>query len=248
MAATTLIVASVALSGSPAYAINPPGIDPAAVPPDSPPGPPAPMKQSAYCTEVGVLPGTDFRVQPKYMDMLNLPEAWRFGRGGGVRIAVIDTGVTPHPRLPHLVPGGDYVMAGGDGLSDCDAHGTLVASMIGGGGARPPRGPPRPPEAAASAASSDPGATATGAASADDQRGAAASADDHAGPGSSATVGGARSAAAAAAAIRRSAVAATAQATGGRQPWPRQDGAARLFPWRADCLGRLPATGGATAA
>ena len=143
VAATTLIVASVALSGSPAYAINPPGIDPAAVPPDSPPGPSAPMKQSSYCTEVGVLPGTDFRVQPKYMDMLNLPEAWRFGRGGGVRIAVIDTGVTPHPRLPHLVPGGDYVMGGGDGLSDCDAHGTLVASMIGGAPA-PSEGPAAP--------------------------------------------------------------------------------------------------------
>jgi membrane-anchored mycosin MYCP len=150
VAATMLIVASVALSGSPqAYAINPPGIDPAAVPPDGPPGPSAPMKQSAYCTEVGVVPGTDFRVQPKYMDMLNLSEAWRFGRGGGVRIAVIDTGVTPHPRLPHLVPGGDFVMGGGDGLSDCDAHGTLVASMIGGapasgeGPAAP--GPRRPP-------------------------------------------------------------------------------------------------------
>jgi membrane-anchored mycosin MYCP len=94
------------------------------------------------------LPGTDFRVQPKYMDMLNLSEAWRFGRGGGVKIAVIDTGVTPHPRLPHLVPGGDYVM-GGDGLSDCDAHGTLVASMIGGApaGAETPAapGPRRPP-------------------------------------------------------------------------------------------------------
>jgi len=143
VAATTVIVASVALSGSPAYAINPPGIDPGAVPRDSPPGPPAPMKQSSYCTEVGVLPGTDFRVQPKYLDMLNLPEAWRFGRGAGVRIAVIDTGVTPHPRLPHLLPGGDYVMAGGDGLSDCDAHGTLVASMIGGAPA-PSAGPAAP--------------------------------------------------------------------------------------------------------
>src|SRR6202035_924272 len=130
VAATTQIVASVALSGSPAYAINPPGIDPAAVPPDSPPGPSATMKQSSYCTEVGVLPGSDFRVQPKYMDMLNVPDAWRFCRGPGVRIAAIDTGVTPHPRLPHLVPGGDYVMGGGDGLSDCDAHGTLLASMI----------------------------------------------------------------------------------------------------------------------
>ncbi|MGB7145492.1 S8 family serine peptidase, partial [Mycobacterium sp.] len=128
--ATTLIVASVALSGSPAYAINPPGIDPAALPPNSPPGPDQPMKQVAYCTSVGVLPGTDFRVQPKYLDMLNLPEAWRFSRGAGVKVAVIDSGVTPHPRLPHLIPGGDYVMAGGDGLSDCDAHGTIVASMI----------------------------------------------------------------------------------------------------------------------
>jgi membrane-anchored mycosin MYCP len=149
VAATTLIVAAVALSGAPAYAINPPGIDPAAVPPDSPPGPSATMKQSSYCTEVGVLPGSDFRVQPKYMDMLNLPEAWRFGRGAGVRIAVIDTGVTPHPRLPHLVPGGDYVMGGGDGLSDCDAHGTIVASMIGGApagaGAPEAPGPRRPP-------------------------------------------------------------------------------------------------------
>jgi membrane-anchored mycosin MYCP len=110
------------------------------------------MKQNAYCTEVGVLPGSDFRVEPKYMAMLNLPEAWRFGRGAGVRVAVIDTGVTPHPRLPHLIPGGDYVMAGGDGLSDCDAHGTLVASMIAAspgtgelnGGPGPRRPPPVP--------------------------------------------------------------------------------------------------------
>ncbi|HYX98681.1 MAG TPA: type VII secretion-associated serine protease mycosin [Mycobacterium sp.] len=147
--ATTLIVASVALSGSPAYAINPPGIDPGAVPSDSTPGPSQPMKQNSYCTEVGVLPGSDFRIQPKYMDMLNLSEAWRFGRGAGVKVAIIDTGVTPHPRLPHLIPGGDYVMGGGDGLSDCDAHGTLVASMIaaspGSSGIPEAPGPRRPP-------------------------------------------------------------------------------------------------------
>ncbi len=139
-----LLLASGSLAGlPPAYAISPPTIDPAAVPPNGPPGPPAPMKQTAYCTEVGVLPGTDFRLPPRYMEMLNLQEAWQFGRGAGQKVAVIDTGVTPHPRLPHLIPGGDYVM-GGDGLSDCDAHGTIVASMI---GAAPASGATTPPVA-----------------------------------------------------------------------------------------------------
>ncbi|WP_203799284.1 type VII secretion-associated serine protease mycosin [Mycobacterium heckeshornense] len=149
--ATTLLVATGGLVGSPsAAAIAPPVVDPGALPPDGPPGPAQPMRQSSYCTEVGVLPGSDFRVQPKYMDMLNLPEAWQFGRGGGVKVAVIDTGVTPHPRLPHLTAGGDYVMAGGDGLSDCDAHGTMVASMIaaapatGAAAAEPPARRPLP--------------------------------------------------------------------------------------------------------
>lgn len=140
-----MLLTSGALAGMPpAHAISPPTIDPGALPPDSPPGPVAPMKQNSYCTEVGVLPGTDFKVPPKYMEMLNLNEAWAFGRGEGIKVAVIDTGVTPHPRLPHLIPGGDYVMAGGDGLSDCDAHGTIVASMIGGA---PANGAPLPPAA-----------------------------------------------------------------------------------------------------
>lgn len=144
-----ILLAAGALAGlPPAYAISPPTIDPGALPPDGPPGPVAPMKQNSYCTEVGTLPGTDFRLPPKYMEMLNLTEAWQFGRGEGVKVAVIDTGVTPHPRLPRLIPGGDYVMAGGDGLSDCDAHGTIVASMIAAApasGAVPPPAVPRRP-------------------------------------------------------------------------------------------------------
>ncbi|WAJ42625.1 S8 family serine peptidase [Mycobacterium sp. Aquia_216] len=148
-AVAALLLTSGALAGlPPAYAISPPTIDPAAVPPDGAPGPPAPMKQNSYCTEVGVLPGTDFKLQPKYMDMLNMQEAWQFGRGAGIKVAVIDTGVSPHPRFQHLIPGGDYIM-GGDGLSDCDAHGTIVASMIGAapanGAVPPPAAGPRKP-------------------------------------------------------------------------------------------------------
>jgi len=147
-AVAIVVVTAGSLAGlPPASAISPPTIDPAAVPPDGTPGPPAPMKQNAYCTEVGVLPGSDFRAPPKYMDLLNMQEAWQFGRGAGQKVAVIDTGVTPHPRFQHLIPGGDYVM-GGDGLSDCDAHGTLVASMIGAapanGAVAPPAAPRRP--------------------------------------------------------------------------------------------------------
>ncbi|WP_277244256.1 S8 family serine peptidase, partial [Mycolicibacterium obuense] len=131
VAASALLALAPALATAPsAAAVAPPTIDPAAVPPDNPPSPPEPMKQGAYCPRVGTLPGTDYRVQPRYLDMMNLSEAWQFGRGAGVTVAVIDTGVNPHPRLPNLIPGGDYV-SDGDGLQDCDAHGTIVASIIG---------------------------------------------------------------------------------------------------------------------
>lgn len=114
------------------FAVSPPVVDPGALPPDGPPSPARPMRQTSYCTKMDVLPGTDFRVPPKYMDLLDLPGAWKFGRGAGVTVAIIDTGVSPHHRLPHLVGGGDYVTADGDGLSDCDGRGTLVASLIAG--------------------------------------------------------------------------------------------------------------------
>ncbi len=70
--------------------------------------------------------------------MLNIAKAWQYSTGNGVPVAVIDTGVNPSHRLP-VVPGGDYIM-GGDGLMDCDAHGTVVASVI----AAAPQGAPMP--------------------------------------------------------------------------------------------------------
>jgi membrane-anchored mycosin MYCP len=70
--------------------------------------------------------------------MLNISKAWQYSTGNGVPVAVIDTGINPSRRLP-VVAGGDYIM-GGDGLSDCDAHGTIVASLIGAA----PQGIPMP--------------------------------------------------------------------------------------------------------
>jgi len=68
--------------------------------------------------------------KPWAQQQLDYERAWRFGTGEGQRVAVIDTGVSKNPRLT-VVAGGDYVDKAGDGTTDCDAHGSVVASIIG---------------------------------------------------------------------------------------------------------------------
>lgn len=53
-----------------------------------------------------------------------------FATGSGVTVAIIDTGVYPHPRLPEVIDGGDFVDAGVGATVDCDGHGTIVAGVI----------------------------------------------------------------------------------------------------------------------
>lgn len=65
--------------------------------------------------------------------VLDLPAVWQANplpnnKGAGQKIAVIDTGVGPNPRLD-IQPGGDFV-SGSDGTEDCDGHGTAVAGII----------------------------------------------------------------------------------------------------------------------
>lgn len=86
------------------------------------------MRQSNVCATSVAAEAPDVMRPAAGFTMLNVKDAWRYSTGKGVSVAVIDTGITPSPRLPAL-PGGDYI-TGGDGLSDCDAHGTLVASVI----------------------------------------------------------------------------------------------------------------------
>ena len=70
------------------------------------------------------------RVGHAVAERLRLPAVHALATGRGQRIAVIDTGVAPHPRLAgRLVGLGDY-LGGGDGLDDCDGHGTAVAGLI----------------------------------------------------------------------------------------------------------------------
>lgn len=125
-AAAVLWVAAVA--APPASAVPPPVV-PSGPPPTGPVAPPDPTEQKSNCGLGAVFPETDFRVQPSAEAQLDFASAWRFSRGAGQKVAVIDTGVSKHPRLPTLEGGGDYV-SGTDGLEDCDAHGTLVAGII----------------------------------------------------------------------------------------------------------------------
>lgn len=136
VAATSALVMTSPMSAGTAGAIAPPVVDPAAVPPDTPPAPDEPLRMEHACTITGVLPGTDLGAPSGSQAFMDLPSLWKSaGRGSGVTVGVIDTGVNPSPRLPHVHPGGDYIAPEANGLSDCDSHGTVVASIIGGAAA-----------------------------------------------------------------------------------------------------------------
>ena len=106
-----------------------PFVDPGLLPEAAPAAPLEPTEQRNACMPVSSVP--DGPAVPVAIDALDFGAVWPITRGAGQVVAVIDTGVTPHPRLPGLRAGGDYVHTG-DGLSDCDAHGTLVAGLIAG--------------------------------------------------------------------------------------------------------------------
>ena len=131
LAAATAMLAVATVSCPAAGAITPPELDAGTVPPSGAPGPVQPMAQRNPCVATGVLPGSDPGAVNQNLSMLNLSGAWKYSRGDGQLVAVLDTGVRPGPRLPNVDPGGDFV-ENTDGLVDCDGHGTLVAGLIAG--------------------------------------------------------------------------------------------------------------------
>ena len=111
-----------------AHAVSPPPIDDRWLPEPALPAPSRPTVQREVCAVVTANSGDSGSGHDQLAD-LDLPQVWQLTRGAGQRVAVIDTGVSRHQRLPAVVPGGDYVSTG-DGTQDCDAHGTLVAGIV----------------------------------------------------------------------------------------------------------------------
>lgn len=103
----------------------------APVPDGGQPRPVVPMKQTAQCAKSDLTDDIDIDVESPVARAFQIKELHKHATGKGVKVAVIDSGITPNPRLPNIIPGGDYVM-GEDGLKDCDHHGTLIAGIIAG--------------------------------------------------------------------------------------------------------------------
>jgi membrane-anchored mycosin MYCP len=121
--------AAVAGSGRP----HPPAPPPVRVAPPtgSPPGPAEGLRAPRRCAPtpadpVTVTDSSDGSAPAR----LRPAEIHRLATGRGQLVAVIDTGVAPHPLLGSRLRGGGDYLTGGDGLDDCDGHGTAVAGLI----------------------------------------------------------------------------------------------------------------------
>ncbi|GGG14234.1 putative protease [Rhodococcoides trifolii] len=125
---SAVVLALSALSRAAAGAsVLPPSIDPADLPTVSEPAPDEPTEQRTQCAVA--VPGGSGVTVPTAQAALDFADVWATTRGAGQVVAVIDTGVARHARLPDVIAGGDFVSTG-NGIGDCDAHGTFVAGLI----------------------------------------------------------------------------------------------------------------------
>ncbi|WP_410621528.1 S8 family serine peptidase [Amycolatopsis sp. cmx-8-4] len=124
------------------YYATPPPVDDSKLIPDER-KPDKAYKQSKGCVQRAVLGQTvEIKNRPWGQEYLQIAKAQDIVKaatgsaGGGIKVAVVDTGVTPHPWLKdRLVSGGEYVStpkSAAPGLEDCDGHGTEVAGIIAG--------------------------------------------------------------------------------------------------------------------
>jgi type VII secretion-associated serine protease mycosin len=73
-----------------------------------------------------------FRDDQWYLKTLKVSQAQAISTGSGITVAVIDSGVSPHPDIrPNLLPGINLIPgASGNGEADTAGHGTNMAAII----------------------------------------------------------------------------------------------------------------------
>jgi len=87
---------------------------------------------------LGATPASADQIRDEQWQLMRLhaKDAWKLSDGGGVTVAVVDSGVDGrHPDLAgQVLPGNDFVQPGGNGQADAVGHGTTVAALIAGRG------------------------------------------------------------------------------------------------------------------
>ncbi|GAB3380225.1 type VII secretion-associated serine protease mycosin [Amycolatopsis echigonensis] len=122
---------------------TPPPLGPGDAPPADTGHSDTTYKKKNECVQRSLGQNVEINFRPWGQDYLQLQKAQEIVRaatgsvGGNQKVAVIDTGVTPHPWFQGRVEsGGDYVATPDNGaepgLQDCDGHGTEVAGIIAG--------------------------------------------------------------------------------------------------------------------
>lgn len=127
--ALAAVCAATWASAGPAAAAAPPAASPSNLVLQVPSGPPQPTEQKAVCGRPFASSSADVRDPSAAQRLMEVQAAWRYSTGKGVKVAVIDTGVEPSNRFKRVTGGGDFVSSG-NGLDDCDGHGTMVAGII----------------------------------------------------------------------------------------------------------------------
>ncbi|MGW0908226.1 S8 family serine peptidase [Streptomyces sp. NPDC002853] len=77
----------------------------------------------------------DVRSQQWHLDAMGADDLWKVSTGKGIKVAVVDTGVSETPSLEGRVqPGKDVTDLPGGSRDDYDRHGTTMAELIVGSG------------------------------------------------------------------------------------------------------------------
>ncbi|MFD9882010.1 S8 family serine peptidase [Streptomyces alboflavus] len=87
---------------------------------------------------VGLAPSAvadDIQSKQWYLDAMGAKELWDVSTGEGIKVAVVDSGVTVTPSLKgRVLAGRDVTGLKGGALDDYDSHGTTMAELIAGSG------------------------------------------------------------------------------------------------------------------